>query len=536
MKQAILIVWLGVLLLTVGCRRERFDPAPQAGPAPGEKVALRFRLAGKIATRAADDIAAEEGNVKTLSYAIFQGYRLKRSSTLDLTGRQAGSEWLETNLDKNLFDPTTEIFAIGNAPAQVVADLFHTPAPDVPVDNPLLQQVVADSVDLLARIYVYDNILIPNQTRTPGKYPYDRKLLFKPASATHYLSMQYTLAPDQTFKSYDELMKKRGAASDDVRAMYDAILEDLECRLTVYQNSAYTNKKNEYAAGEASTRAIAYGLATDPTFTRYIQWCDYRYGEDLNRTADTSAARLLAEPLMAGYVALNEDIGSIITVPVEHVYCRIWFRFSFVGDPSESFSPQEPYIDLGSITVEGLPMQTKLFNLSGNRVENNIAGANNGTVSIVPLGKTGTGPFFGNLSASPHHLDATPQLRYYPARPAYHTVSRYALSSPGTADTSHAKRYYVYAYQWGGSTLADDPLVTIRYAFTAPAGDKIVTKSTSARLYDETRASSKRHHGLLRNYTYGVDCQINGNTQTLGLQVTPWGWYEETVDDIPSFD
>lgn len=539
MKRITRISLFALLLLTAGCsKHEGLTPEPAPVPTPGDKVVLRFRLPGNIAgtsralTGEQADILAEEGDVHTLSYAVFQGNLCKHYETIDLsTIQQTGSEYVVTNLDKDMFDHTTEIFAVANASDELQATLFADPPPVVSIDDPVLQSIVADSIDMLARIAAINEVIIPNQVKD-GKYPArNDQLYFKPADENNKLAIQYDLTAETTFANYAELIRKRSATTDPtVRAMYDAILEDMECRIVIWQNprNIYNSRKTEYTDKEAADRAIATGLASDPAFTRWHLWRNCTYQEDLNATAAANPSRLIEKPLMAGYIALTGDIGSIITVPVEHVYCRIWFRFRFIGDAADAFPEDRQYIDINSITVEGAPVKTKLFNTSTSRIENNVDGAFPGPVQTIDAPKA---PFFGDLAQTqpPYHQDAA-NFRFLPAFPSYNTVSRYA------ADGSTPRRYYVYAYQWGGGTLEDDPLITVSYSFTLKDNTEVTSKTTSARLYDETHTSAKSHHGLLRNYTYGVNCQVNANTMDIVLQAVPLSWDSSVVDDIPTFE
>lgn len=530
------------LLLAVSCsREEQLAPEPQYPERPAsETVSLSFRLSGHIAgTRAAEEgsIRAEEGEVRNLCYAIFRNSLYETGEYKDLTTEnlQTGQEYLVSNLDKGLFDASTEIFVVANASETMRQQLLQDASPAVALDNPLLEEAVDDYIDLQARIWVYDNILIKNQLQN-GKWPGDGKLYFLPANSNNYVSGQYDLATvGITFTDYASLIANRDKETDaQKRAVYDIIAEDLACRLPCSQSAAYSNKKKEFVTAEAADRTYSRQLASDPAFTRYVLWHDLTCGENLNTTTAAANTRLVEVPLMAGYLALTEEPGSVITVPVEHVYNRIWFRFGFTGEITA------PDIEIESIEVEGVPQKTRVFNTSDEPEKINIADSKE-TVSILHTDGT-QAPFFGDLTRTeaPWHVDkdgdeSIHPLCFDPHYPSYNVVCRYRPFGEGMFDVDTPPvRYYLYGYQWSGATLDDDPLVKVVYSFQQDG--QTVSKTASARLFDENHAAGKQHHGLLRNYTYGVNGQLNAASHDLVLQITAHDWYYIPVDDIPSFD
>ena len=535
-----------LLLLAAACSRDEWpDAEPQCPerPAP-ETVSLSFRLSGRIAgTRAAGDeasIRSEEGEVRRLCYAVFRHglYEIGKDEDLTTENLQTGDRYLASNLDRGLFDASTEIFAVANASEVLRNRLFVENPPVVSPDNPLLQQAVDDYIDMQARIAVYNDV-IKNHLRN-GTYPNDGdgpgpRLFFLPANTGNYVVGQYNLERDGiSFSDYISLIENRDKETDaGKRAIYDIIAEDLACRLELFQKNNFNNKKAAYKSEESLNGTYSGLLSQDPAFGRYVLWHDLTCEENLNATTAAADTRLVDSPLMAGYLALTEEPGSIITVPVEHVYCRIWFRFAFVGVATA------PDVEVEKIEVEGVPQKTRIFNVSDDPEKINIADSKE-TVGISREDGTQT-PFFGDLTRTeaPWHVDKDGDgsihvLCFDPDYPSYNVVCRYPLAN-GTFDVEHLPvRYYLYGYQWSGNTYNDDPVVKVVYRFLEEG--QTVRKTASARLFDENHAAGKPHHGLLRNYTYGVNGQLNAASHDLTLQVTSHDWYKIPVDDIPSFD
>lgn len=544
-----------ILLLLGGCSQEELVSAGDNNvpdvTVDENTVTLSFQLAGNASadTRAEysnEDMMKEEGNVKSLIYAIFYKKTCKNKQEIDLsTGsyhtENTGSNHIHTvgNLKMDWFDENTEIFAVVNAPDKVKDKLFTetlTKPDTLTIGNTIIQELVTDSIEWRARKEMY-NQFISNQFKN-GYYPKDGHLHYKPASEGNRTeSFQYNLTEKGiSFKNYDELEEGRQKATTNAEtlAIYDAIIEDLSCRIELYGNKdTYSNKINAYTTQEKGTPLIANNLILEPEIWRYFLWRECSYTEDLNQIASSTPSRLIDSPLMSGYLALADNVGSVITVPVEHVYSRIWFQFNFTGDIN-ALNSDAKYIDLTSIKVIGLTDKTLLFNVDGVNLESED------TFAEITSNNKAQSPFFGKLAASGQQHNGTDgiKLRYYPEQPDYNTICRYPLKSNSATefDTNNARRYYIYSFQRSGNKLEDNPLITLNYSFTEREETEITHKTATARLYDETHSGGKRHHGLLRNYTYGVNCMVNANTLGLELQVTAHDWYTHKVTDIPTFE
>jgi len=539
-----------ILLLLGGCSQEELlsvgDNNVPGVTVDENTVTLSFQLAGNASadTRAEysdADMMKEEGNVKSLIYAIFYKKTCKKKDCIDFANSyQTGNNHIYTlsGLKLDWFDENTEIFAVVNAPDEVKNSLLtKTPSkPDtLTIGNTIIQELVTDSIERKARKEVY-NTIITNQLQNTLVYPNrDGKIFYKPAKTTNFIYHKYSLTDETKFSNYDELENKRQQTTNaETLAMYDAIIEDLSCRLELFQKDSYSNKINTYTTQEKGNHPIAEDLIQKPEILRYFLWREYSYTEDLNRTASNSLNRLIDSPLMSGYLALTDNVGSVITVPVEHVYSRIWFQFNFTGDIS-ALNSGAKYIDLTGIKVEGLTNETLLFNVDGVNSESEDASTE------ITSDNTTQSPFFGNLTASgqQHYgYNGIEILRYYLEQSDYNIICRYPLESNTSTefDMSNARRYYIYSFQRSGNKLTDNPKITLNYSFTEKGSTIITNKTATAYLYDETHSGGKRHHGLLRNYTYGVNCMVNANTLGLELQVTAHDWYTHKVTDIPTFE
>lgn len=547
-----ILILSGLLLLAGSCSQEDLMPtgndAQQGEPTGNGKITLSFRLAENAgtATRANDGMKEEEGTVNTLDYAIFQGKRrVKYARILDDELRshstdEEGEKNIYTlkEVEEEWFDETTEIFAVVNAPEEMHNALFTSEPESVATDNATLLSILDDYIKEKARIDTYNDLIIAQYSGT--KCPQEGSLYYKPINKNNLTKAQYTLTADQTFSDYADLISKKQSASGDALVMYNKFIEDIECRFELFRTSDYNKHLTER---QAQKETLAQELSQNKDFLRYILWRDYVHEENLNQTAAGSESRQLENPLMSGYLALGNNIGSIITVPVEHAYCRICFQCSFTGVIDSVFNKEHKYIDFESIQVAKLPNKTKLFNISSVNSENNPSdGELNRTVQIAASAAEASdkqAPFFGDLTKNPSHWgnDWQSNFRYYPEHATYSTVCRYPLKSNSKEfDTSNAKRYYIYAYQWGGTSTDADPKITLTYGFREPEQSEITHKELWAYLYDDTHSDAKLHHGLLRNYTYIVNCHLNANTSKLELQVTSHDWYTHTVTDIPAFE
>lgn len=549
-----ILILSGLLLLAGSCSQEDLMPtgndAQQGEPTGNGQITLSFRLAENAgtATRANDGMEEEEGNIETLDYAIFQGKRrvkYKRILGDELTVHSTGDDGVKNiytlrNVEEEWFDETTEIFAVVNAPEKMHDALFTSEPTSVAADNATLLSILDDYIKEKARIDTYDDLIKAQYSGT--ECPKEGSLYYKPINKNNLTKAQYTLTADQTFSDYADLISKKQSASGDALVMYNKFIEDIECRFELFRTSDYNKHLTER---QAQKETLAQELSQDTDFRRYILWRDYVHTEDLNQTAAKSKNRQLDNPLMSGYLALGNNIGSIITVPVEHAYCRICFQCSFTGVIDDVFNKEHKYIDFESIEVEKLPNKTKLFNISSVNSENNPSDGTLDWTAKIAIAADADGasdkqaPFFGDLAQNPSHWgnDWESNFRYYPEYATYSTVCRYPLKpNSNEFDTSNAKRYYIYAYQWGGTSTDADPKITLSYGFTEPEKSEITHKELWAYLYDDTHSDAKLHHGLLRNYTYIVNCHLNANTSKLELQVTSHDWYTHTVTDIPAFE
>lgn len=280
----------------------------------------------------------------------------------------------------------------------------------------------------------------------------------------------------------------------------------------------------------------------DGTHANIRDWKGCTYWQNMNAEVKKNASRMNERPVMAGYLSLNGIASSVITVPVEHIYSRIWFTFGWRG------TPETDELVIDKVTVSNLMYRTLTFNSS-----NEVGGYNpdpTGTdrnkwqeVRILDSDRADQ-PFLACLDPEngEYHFGDTPRMLLTAAtRNSYNILCRYSRKGNGEADMNRPVRYYIYCFQWDGTTLEDDPLIVVDYHFTPRPqfpGDtpEPVYKRAAARMYDPNYKPGKRHHGILRNYTYQVYCLVNSTTNKLDLQVTAHWWTEHQIDDIPPFE
>lgn len=238
-------------------------------------------------------------------------------------------------------------------------------------------------------------------------------------------------------------------------------------------------------------------------------------------------------PTMAGYLMVKSVASPLINVKVEHIYSRIGFTFGWQG------SPQSDEVMIDSVKVEHLMFRTKTFN-TATEVGGYHPGNSKDMWGTCTIKQTGNEhPFMACAEpkdGASFHLGDKPEMRLTKdTRKQYNVLCRYPRQQDEQPDmTKTPVRHYVYCYQWDGTSLKDDPIVSVYYHFEKK-GD-MVYKKASAPLYDPNYNPGKRHHGILRNFTYQVHCHLNTTTSKLDLQVTARPWIEHDINDIPAFE
>ncbi|EJX05503.1 hypothetical protein EVA_06388 [gut metagenome] len=422
----------------------------------------------------------------------------------------------------------------------------------IPDDFPLLQSVVEKQIDTLSRVYVYD-ILIKAQF-DGNKYPKDKKLYHAPTNNAYTEGQQLTIPNEYAFQTYADMQKRMADPTfpSAGRELYAKICLDLECRRQLFRKDAYNNKKEELTKQEATNHTLRKKLQADKDFQKYVCWHYCTYENDLNAKANRNASKLIDKPLMAGYMALSENVSSVIVLPLERVYSRIWFHFQWNG------LQEADRIGIDSIVVNGLQQRTQVFNIHRELVNNNPSEPLCVQSLIINKDKSHCSlPFLGDLTqkAYPYHLESNgtgsdPEL-YFEANNCtkYNTVCRYEdIVAPANSKPFERKPhiYYIYSFQWGGNEMKDDPEIKVYYHFrkkqsgndpnATDSRETLIYKKATARLYDATHQPGKRHHGLLRNYTYRLNCLVSTLTNVLELQVVSVPWYQVEINDIPPFE
>ncbi len=291
--------------------------------------------------------------------------------------------------------------------------------------------------------------------------------------------------------------------------------------------------------GDATVCVIANPIAVVKEYLENKEkrqdWMNCVYEQDLNKEiiADNNPSRSFETPMMAGYMKQVVVSSSAIVVQVEHVYSRLWYTFGWQG------IQESDAIVIDSVRVSRLMNRTKVFNTSDEKIGYQLG--NSPTMWGKALIKNGSReqPFIGNLtpaSGMSYHLGDNLDMRiFYDTREEYNVVCRYPWMSGAINLKAKPFRYYTYSFQWNGTSLEDDPFLEVFYHFILQDGTEI-HKRAFARLYDPNYWPGKRHHGIMRNYTYHVICYINTVSNKLDLQVTTHPWIETQVDDIPPFE
>lgn len=263
------------------------------------------------------------------------------------------------------------------------------------------------------------------------------------------------------------------------------------------------------------------------------KWQGCVFESDLNEEITHEQTRLFETPMMAGYVKQKNILDSAIVVQVEHIYSRIWYSFDWQGIHSTD------KIVIDSIRTSKLMNRTKVFNTSDEADGYHLGNSLNMWGTTVIKNGSNEKPFIGNLTPvvgetyQPEGISGMEIL--YDMRKDCNIVCRYPWKDGGVNPTSSPIRYYVYCYQWNGTTMEDDPMLEVFYHFVSTDGS-VIRKRAFARLYDPNYLPGKRHHGMMRNYTYHVICKIDATSNKLDLQITAHPWREVLVDDIPTFE
>lgn len=485
-----------------------------------------------------NDIATEEGEVNNLIYAVFQNMTLRKREFVPLSEEDYntanGKKYIVHGVDNQYLDGHSEIFAAANVSDEMKEKLMsENPDYEVPDDDPIILRLVEEQIKHEAYVYVCDNFLLPNNYASE-MIPKDGKVHYFPANTNNYVSKQWdmTVLPDTwRFKTYAEFEKKKDDQNmpSEIRDIYKEIEIDLQCRVPCYKQPEYDKKRAELADKEKQDHVIRDGIKRE--LKQYMLWKNYAFRSDLNEEASRNDSRLIEKPLMAGYYALEGTFGTVITVPVEHVYTRIWFDFQWRE------TPDAVQIVVDSVVVEGILENTRIFNTMEDRAANNPSNPVKSKTSIRNK-EAEQKPFLADLSLSvyPWHWGDEPQILLQQNQMRYDALCRYQWKNGQEDKSQRPNRYYVYSYQWGGVYLEDDPLVSVYYHFRNTQGSETIYKKATARLYDDTHKPGKRHHGLLRNYTYRLNCIVNTVTNKLDIQVVSVPWFKVDIDDIHPFE
>lgn len=262
--------------------------------------------------------------------------------------------------------------------------------------------------------------------------------------------------------------------------------------------------------------------------TNVQNWRDHTYAVKLNEEAGNNDSRVVDKPVMAGYLNLKGGVSDKISVKMERIYCRIWFSFTWQNHPLAD------NVTIDEIKISKLHCHSKLFNYNKyiwedtvgikNEIKEEYVIKNNDPKQLPFMGRLTTPPFCFNQELNLNFIE---KLKH-----DYNILCRFPWKEGVTDRNRPPVRYYVYSLQRGGTSLEQDPLIEIKYHYEYPQFGTIYKKA-SAHLYD---SEGKKHHGLLRNYTYKLNCVVNTVANSMNLQVSSVPWYENEINDIPPFE
>lgn len=539
------ILFLCVLVQSACREEEEWLLQEQTTFATADCVPVEIAFSPDVlsATRSVAQGALEESKIDNLLYAVFQRHINRVCEKVHLAGQgyeAGGSKHTYTiqNIRKKWLNKDTELYAVANVPDSLADQLMKGECA-IPDTSPLLLQAVEERIDSLARASVYD-LLVKAQCEG-NRYPKDGKLYHSADKDKGYENKQLTLPNECLFATYAELSRKMNDPNVSVEhyQLYTVICTDLECRRVLFRENDFNAKLNQLKQEESVNHPVRKSLQADKHFQKYVLWRTCPYEVNLNTEAAGNQSQQVDKAVMAGYLSLSSDYSSVIVLPLERIYSRIWFHFTWLA------LQEADRITVDSVVVNGLQQRTRMFNCSEHQAANNPD-------QPLPMRHfirnkdAKTQPFLGDLkkTAYPYHLGNEPELYFEVANStSYHTVCRYVRTAEGHIDqTVSPSVYYVYSYQWGGNELKDDPEIKVYYHFRKKSvtgkGNEgtVIYKKAVARLYDEKHYPGKRHHGLLRNYTYLLKCQVTTLTNEMDLQVVAVPWYQAVVEDIPPFE
>lgn len=193
--------------------------------------------------------------------------------------------------------------------------------------------------------------------------------------------------------------------------------------------------------------------------------------------------------------------ASYISMPLERIYCRIYFSFLLAGNKTDE-------ITIKKITVDKNNNVGYLFK------EENVQGQSLASPLLWTL--PGSGDLF---------RDAAGNTYIQPLHPGSPMLTAYLDGNP----------YNFLSYQY----LCDDPSDApgIELTIEVKNIEGTVERTLQAPLYNSDGTGNKKHYGLMRNHSYHVISTINSNTLELeAVTVDTQGWVERPPVAIPDFE
>lgn len=360
------------------------------------------------------------------------------------------------------------------------------------------------------------------------------------------LSFDFSKAPvepdSRAGSETDDILREEG----EVKSLLYAVFKGGERKHFAYvsfkssmqtgQSYSILNLSSDWFDTTTEVFALANIDQTDPLKvklekeTSVKEWRDHTYKAELNADADKNDSRVVNKAVMAGYLNLKEGVTDKISVKMERVYCRIWFSFVWQNHPLAD------NVTIDEIRISKLHKHSKLFNYHQYVWEDTVEIKNEITETYVIRNRDEKQlPFMGRLTETPY-FNKELNLNYIEKlKNDYNILCRFPWKEGKVEQSQRPVRYYVYSLQRGGTSLEQDPIIEVKYHYDYP-GYGTLYKKASAHLFDKISSDGKKHHGLLRNYTYRLNCIVNTVTNAMNLQVVSVPWYETEISDIPSFE